>query len=67
MRGVYIKGMTMPTSCSDCKAFICYRQYAGDYGDCFDLQEEDVVVKVEPTRKLIAEVSQMARKAIHVN
>ena len=35
--------------------------------DCFDLQEEDVVVKVEPTRKLIAEVSQMARKAIHVN
>ena len=39
----------------------------GDYGDCFDLQEEDVVVKVEPTRKLIAEVSQMARKAIHGN
>ena len=27
--------MEMPISCSDCKAFVCYRQYAGDSGDCF--------------------------------
>ena len=33
--GVYIKGMEMPTSCGDCKAFVCYRQWAGDRGDCF--------------------------------
>ena len=25
----------MPTSCGDCKAFVCYRQWAGDIGDCF--------------------------------
>ena len=35
MSGVYIKGMEMPTSCGDCKAFVCYRQWAGDAGDCF--------------------------------
>lgn len=33
--GVYIKGMEMPKSCGDCKAFVCYRQWAGDVGDCF--------------------------------
>ena len=33
--GIYIKGMEMPTSCGDCKAFVCYRQWAGDVGDCF--------------------------------
>ena len=32
---VLIKGMEMPTSCGDCKAFVCYRQWAGDVGDCF--------------------------------
>lgn len=35
-----------------------------DYGDCFDLQEEDVAPKVEPTRKLIVAVDQLARKTI---
>ena len=35
MMEVYIKGMEMPTSCGDCKAFVCYRQWAGDVGDCF--------------------------------
>lgn len=38
----------------------------GDYGDCFDLQKEDVAPKVEPTRKLIDAVDQLARKAINV-
>lgn len=33
--GVYIKGMETPKSCGDCKAFVCYRQWAGDAGDCF--------------------------------
>lgn len=33
--GVYIKGMEMPKSCGDCKAFVCYKQWAGDRGDCF--------------------------------
>ena len=33
----------------------------GDYGDCFDLQEEDVIDKVEPTKRLIDAVSQLAR------
>ena len=32
---ILIKGMEMPTSCGDCKAFVCYRQWAGDIGDCF--------------------------------
>ena len=32
---VLIKGMEMPTSCGDCKAFVCYKQWAGDMGDCF--------------------------------
>ncbi len=32
---ILIRGMEMPTSCEDCKAFVCYRQYAGDSGDCF--------------------------------
>lgn len=36
----------------------------GDYGDCFDLQEEDVAPKVEPTRKLIEAASQLARATI---
>lgn len=33
--GVYIRGMEMPKSCGECKAFVCYRQWAGDVGDCF--------------------------------
>ena len=32
---ILIRGMEMPTSCGDCKAFVCYRQWAGDVGDCF--------------------------------
>lgn len=32
---VLIKGMEMPKNCGDCKAFVCYRQWAGDVGDCF--------------------------------
>lgn len=32
--GIYIS-MEMPKSCGDCKAFVCYRQWAGDIGDCF--------------------------------
>ena len=32
---ILIKGMDMPTNCGDCKAFVCYRQWAGDVGDCF--------------------------------
>lgn len=27
--------MEMPKNCGDCKAFVCYRQWAGDVGDCF--------------------------------
>ena len=33
--GVYIKGMEMPARCGECKAFVCYKQWAGDRGDCF--------------------------------
>lgn len=33
--GVYVNSMEMPKSCGDCKAFVCYRQWAGDVGDCF--------------------------------
>lgn len=33
--GIYIPGMEMPKSCGKCKAFVCYRQWAGDTGDCF--------------------------------
>lgn len=32
---VLVKGMKMPECCGDCKAFVCYRQWAGDPGDCF--------------------------------
>ena len=32
---ILITGMEMPTSCGDCKAFVRYRQWAGDVGDCF--------------------------------
>ena len=32
---ILICGMEMPTSCGDCKAFVCYKQWAGDVGDCF--------------------------------
>ena len=45
---VLIKGMTIPTSCSDCKAFVCYRQYAGDSGDCFcGITKSDTKVGVQ--------------------
>lgn len=32
---VIVRGMEMPKSCGDCKAFVYYRQWAGDVGDCF--------------------------------
>lgn len=32
---VLVKGMEMPTSCGNCKAFVCYKQWAGDIGDSF--------------------------------
>lgn len=35
MSDILIKGMEMPTSCGECKAFVCYKQWAGDRGDCF--------------------------------
>ena len=36
----------MPTSCGDCKAFVCYRQWAGDMGDCFcGITKEDAKAK----------------------
>lgn len=25
----------MPKNCGECDLFVCYRQYAGDKGDCF--------------------------------
>ena len=44
--GVYIKGMKMPKSCGDCKAFVCYKQWAGDMGDCFcGITKEDAKAK----------------------
>lgn len=44
--GVYSKGMEMPTSCGDCKAFVCYKQWAGDMGDCFcGITKEDAKAK----------------------
>lgn len=47
MAGIYIPGMEMPTSCGDCKAFVCYRQWAGDVGDCFcGITKSDVKVGV---------------------
>ena len=43
---IYIKGMEMPTSCGDCKAFVCYKQWAGDMGDCFcGITKEDAKAK----------------------
>ena len=32
---ILIKGMETPTRCGECKAFVCYKQWAGDRGDCF--------------------------------
>ena len=43
---ILIKGMEMPTSCGDCKAFVCYKQWAGDMGDCFcGITKEDAKEK----------------------
>lgn len=36
----------------------------GDYGDCFDLQREDIEPAVTPTSKLIESVDVLARQAI---
>lgn len=45
MMGVYLPNMEMPTSCGDCKAFVCYRQWAGDAGDCFcGITKSDAIV-----------------------
>lgn len=27
--------MDMPNNCKECELYVCYRQYAGDKGDCF--------------------------------
>ena len=35
MADILIRGMEMPENCGECKAFVCYRQWAGDSGDCF--------------------------------
>ena len=37
----------------------------GDYGDCFDLQEKDVVPVLEPARKLIDTVSQLTKNSLN--
>lgn len=33
--GKAILVMDTPDSCSRCDLYVCYRQYAGDKGDCF--------------------------------
>lgn len=35
----------------------------GDYGDCFDLQENDVLPLVEPARIFIAKIGEMLEKS----
>ena len=43
---ILIKDMEMPKNCGDCKAFVCYRQWAGDMGDCFcGITKEDAKAK----------------------
>lgn len=32
---VLVKGMEMPNKCGECSAFVCYRKWSGDAGDCF--------------------------------
>lgn len=36
----------------------------GDYGDCFDLQEQDVKPMLEPTRAIVSTVSSMAMDSL---
>lgn len=36
----------------------------GDYGDCFDLYEEDVRPMLEPAQRLVEEVSRLAVEAL---
>jgi len=40
------------------------RRLTGDYGDSFDLTEEDVMPLFTPTEQLITQVSELARQAI---
>lgn len=40
---VIVKGMEMPKNCEECMAYICYRTWSGDHGDCFcGLTKRDV-------------------------
>ena len=60
--GIYIKGMEMPTSCGDCKAFVCYRQWAGDVGDCFcGITKNDAKAKEKNADCPLVPVSQHGR------
>ena len=46
MSDLLIKGVEMPKSCRDCKAFVCYKQWAGDMGGCFcGITKEDAKAK----------------------
>ena len=38
--------------------------YAGDYGDCFDLQEADIKPLLEPAEQLIAKVTSLIQQEI---
>lgn len=47
---VLIKNMGTPTNCGECMAFVCYRQYAGDSGDCFcGITKKDAKADVKNT------------------
>lgn len=39
----------------------------GDYGDCFDLQEKDIVPVLEPAKLLIHTVSQLTENSLSTN
>lgn len=41
---VIVKGMEMPKNCEECMAYVCYRTWSGDPGDCFcGLTKRDVL------------------------
>ena len=41
---VIVKGMEMPKNCEECMAYICYKTWSGDHGDCFcGLTKRDVL------------------------
>ena len=46
---VYIPGINKPEKCGECMAFVCYKQWSGDSGDCFcGLTKEDVYRDSKP-------------------